>query len=102
MTGAGYCLIGTAGYLAFPTVVSSNILNSFPADDPMLQLARAVLMVLQITSYPVNHHPARTAVKELLQHYTGRAFDGPAFHVLATLGFFGSSLGLAILVRQWW
>jgi hypothetical protein len=28
-----------AGYFAFPTTVSSNVLNSFPADDTVIQVS---------------------------------------------------------------
>lgn len=35
---AGYLAVGFAGYLAFPTTVSSNVLNSFAADDPLIQV----------------------------------------------------------------
>lgn len=41
LIAAGYIGVGAAGYMAFPTSVSSNILNTFPADDPIMQVRRA-------------------------------------------------------------
>lgn len=35
----GYVAVGIGGYLAFPTKVASNVLNSFPADDVVMQVS---------------------------------------------------------------
>jgi amino acid permease len=38
MVGSLYTLVGVFGYLAFPATVGSNILNSFPTDDTLIQV----------------------------------------------------------------
>ncbi|MEW5314672.1 MAG: hypothetical protein WDW38_006147 [Sanguina aurantia] len=35
---SGYLLVGSAGYIAYPLNANSNILNSFPADDHVIQV----------------------------------------------------------------
>lgn len=35
---SGYLLVGSAGYIAYPLNANSNILNSFPADDHIIQV----------------------------------------------------------------
>jgi amino acid permease len=42
----GYMAVGVAGYLAYPTNVSSNILNSFPQDDVAMQVWCGVMLVV--------------------------------------------------------
>jgi amino acid permease len=37
LIASGYIVVGAAGYAAFPNSVSSNILNTFPADDVVMQ-----------------------------------------------------------------
>uniref|UniRef100_A0A383V4T9 Amino acid transporter transmembrane domain-containing protein n=1 Tax=Tetradesmus obliquus TaxID=3088 RepID=A0A383V4T9_TETOB len=62
----GYMAVGVAGYLAYPFKVSSNILNSFAADDIAIQIARAVIGCVVLGHYPLNHHPARKGWEDLL------------------------------------
>ena len=38
LIATGYIAVGTAGYAAFPQDVSSNILNTFPPDDVVMQV----------------------------------------------------------------
>jgi hypothetical protein len=40
LIAAGYIVVGAAGYAAFPGTVSSNILNTFPRDDAIMQARR--------------------------------------------------------------
>lgn len=56
--------------------------------------------VLEIASYPVNHFPARAAVRELVAHATGRPMGGRAFDVVETLVFFFATLALALKVTN--
>lgn len=35
----GYLAVGFAGYLAFPLTVGGNVLNAFPLDDVVMQVA---------------------------------------------------------------
>ena len=42
LIATGYIVVGTAGYAAFPASVSSNILNTFPPDDIVMQVRRGL------------------------------------------------------------
>lgn len=96
----GYAIVGLAAYMAYPTTIQSNVLNTFAASDPIMQLARFVVAVLEIASYPVNHFPARAAIKDFLHSCTGWQFGGKGFVVAETLIFFLVTLGLALVVHD--
>lgn len=97
-TAVFYSLVGVAGYLAFPSSVHSNIMLNFSPTDPLIQVARAMVGLIQIAAYPINHHPARGAVRDMLQQTTGRCPSGTGFLATETLLFFGSTLGIALAV----
>ncbi|PNW81882.1 hypothetical protein CHLRE_06g264450v5 [Chlamydomonas reinhardtii] len=62
-----YAIVGITGYLAFPGYVSSNILVSFPQDDPLVQVARGTISLIILGSYPLTHHPARAGFQHLVR-----------------------------------
>jgi len=93
-------LVGIPAYLAYPTSVKSNILNTFPHDDPLIQFVRAVVGVLEIASFPVNHLPARQAVKDAFSTATGIQLGGKAFVITETLVFYIGTLILALVVND--
>ena len=72
-----------------------------PPRPPVLpvlpQVARGMIGLIQIAAYPVNHFPARAAIRELLHLATGVNLGGPGFVALETLAFFGATLALALL-----
>jgi hypothetical protein len=67
------------------------------APHPLLQVARGMIGLIQIAAYPVNHFPARAAIRELLHLATGVNCGGPGFVALETLAFFGVTLVLALV-----
>ena len=103
VTALFYALVGLGPNLAFPSGVASNVLNQFPADDAVIQVARVLMGLAQLASFPINHFPARLAVCDLLESATGRAL-GPAasraFNACETLVFFGGALALALVVTD--
>ncbi|KDD75444.1 hypothetical protein H632_c683p2 [Helicosporidium sp. ATCC 50920] len=100
LTSVGYTIIGLTGYVAFPRTAMSNILNNFSQDDLVVQVARALVGAMKVVSYPINHNPARRALKDVMEQATGRSWEGPLFHYGATLLFFGATLALALRVHD--
>lgn len=96
LTGLFYSCVGLAGYLAFPTSAQSNITLNFAADDPLIQVARAMVGLIQVAAYPVNHFPARGAVRDVVALAAGRTPAGAGFVATETLAFFGATLGIAL------
>jgi hypothetical protein len=90
-------LAAVAGYLAFPLTARSNITLNFRQDDWLITVARAAIGLIQCCAYPVNHHPARGAVRDFVRQTTGACLGGRAFYVLEPLLFFSATLGLALL-----
>ncbi|MEW5297319.1 MAG: hypothetical protein WDW36_000536 [Sanguina aurantia] len=68
---SGYLLVGSAGYIAYPLNANSNILNSFPADDHVIQVARVAIGCVVLAHYPLNHHPARGAFEYIHAYFSG-------------------------------
>ena len=96
----GYEAVGVAGYLAYPTTVASNVLNTFPPGDPFMQLARLMIGVVVITHYPVNHHPARSSIEDLLRACFGwPPFKKPARYLQTTI-FYVLSIVVAVFVTE--
>lgn len=50
----------------------------------------------QVAAYPINHHPARTGIHDLLLLASGRSFSGPLFVAAETLCFFLLTLAIAL------
>ncbi|KAL4457498.1 hypothetical protein ABPG75_012363 [Micractinium tetrahymenae] len=97
LTGLFYSCVGLAGYLAFPASAQSNITLNFSEDDPLIQVARAMIGLIQVAAYPVNHFPARGAVRDMVHLATGRSPAGASFVAAETLAFFGATLGIALV-----
>ena len=49
-----YTLTGTFGYMTFGDEVSSDILKSYPANDPLVIAARVLMAVAMVTRYVVD------------------------------------------------
>ena len=50
----------------------------------------------QVAAYPINHHPARTGIHDLLLLASGRSFGGPGFVAAEALCFFLPTLAIAL------
>mmetsp|Transcript_41652 Transcript_41652/g.98758 ORF Transcript_41652/g.98758 Transcript_41652/m.98758 type:complete len:480 (+) Transcript_41652:201-1640(+) len=99
----GYSLVGVFGYLSHPTSVESNVLNSMPANSPPLQVARLLMGVNGIVSYPVNLFPCRQAVEHLMASLCGfpPAVEATRLrHATTTILLFAASLAAALLVTD--
>jgi hypothetical protein len=101
LIAAGYIAVGSAGYLAFPgPELSSNILNTFAADDPVMQVARAVIGLMVTGHYPLAFVPARVAFNDLLATLFNVAPTPRWADVAFTLAFFGGTLATALVVTD--
>lgn len=100
ITAAGYAIVGLSAYLAFPTTVKSNVLNTFPQNDIVMQGVRALVGLLEIASYPVNHLPARQAIRDAATTAAGVSLGGTSFVVLETLVFYLGTLALALSISD--
>ena len=48
----GYLMVGISGYLAFPTTVEGNVLNSFTRGDVIMQVTPISLITMQLSIWP--------------------------------------------------
>ncbi|GBF99905.1 hypothetical protein Rsub_12813 [Raphidocelis subcapitata] len=100
LIAAGYIVVGAAGYAAFPGTVSSNLLNTFPQDDAVMQVARAVIGLMVTGHYPLAFVPARVAFADLLHSLFDVERPPHWMEVAFTLVFVGGSLGTALVITD--
>jgi len=60
-----YSLTGVFGYLEFPTSKVGNVLNNYPNDDALVNVARAVLCFVIVCHYPPSNYCCRGALEYL-------------------------------------
>lgn len=99
--GAIYVVVGISGYLAFPQHVDSNILVTFPEDDPLLKVARGFVALIVYGSWPLTHHPARAGFEHLTAAWVP---DGSAMERVVSVGFtaafVAATAGVALVVTD--
>jgi len=104
-----YSITGTFGYLTFGSSVNPDVLQSYPADDPLVLTARILMAVANITSYPVLHFCGRAAFFSVtgLTHIHSFGTDLPDANqkrkelqrrLVVTGIWFSSTLALALTV----
>jgi amino acid permease len=66
VTMAGLCwACGVGGYVHFGDRVESNVLEPFPLDDHLINVARLAMVLVASVSYPVIHFTARLMLHDL-------------------------------------
>eukprot|EP00793_Prasinoderma_coloniale_P000367 PRCOL_00005351-RA len=105
MCSALYVAMGVLGYLTFGDAagaVKSNILDSYSSADQLAKVARAVVGLNMIVSYPVNCFCARSALCDLVLATRGRAGEEPslALRCSITTAFFGLTYAVALVVTN--
>ncbi len=57
-----FVMLGSSGYLSFGEDVNSNILETFPSDDALVNVARICFSAAMVFSYPMNQFMARLCI----------------------------------------
>uniref|UniRef100_A0A7S3VGS3 Amino acid transporter transmembrane domain-containing protein n=1 Tax=Dunaliella tertiolecta TaxID=3047 RepID=A0A7S3VGS3_DUNTE len=96
---AGYVCVGIAGYIGYPGIVGSNVLNSLPQDKWYVQTAQLVVALVVMGHYPLNHHPARDGMHDVLD-LLGFSHHPRFLSHIFTAVFVGGTVGLALVVRS--
>lgn len=79
----------------------SNILNNFSRNDKLMQLCRGLVGLMKIVSYPINHHPARSATADVVRQLTGHVIGASTlFHVGHAVVFYLLTLSVAMVVTD--
>jgi amino acid permease len=60
-----YCLVAIAGYCTYGAAVGSDILTTYP-ENLVISVARILISLLVVFSYPLQCHPARSCVTALV------------------------------------
>ncbi|XP_054626703.1 sodium-coupled neutral amino acid transporter 7 [Dunckerocampus dactyliophorus] len=97
-TGTGVC-----GYLTFGSVVSQDVLMSYPSDDIAVAIARAFIVVCVVTSYPILHFCGRAVIEGLWLRLQGEQVEVCVWReqrrrILQTLLWFVITLVLALFI----
>eukprot|EP01135_Chromosphaera_perkinsii_P001480 Nk52_evm9s179 gene=Nk52_evmTU9s179 len=73
-----YLVVGIFGYLTYASKVESNILNSFPADNEIVNSCRLLVAFLAAFSYPLQIHPCRISLDNIVWGHKKVTYLDPA------------------------
>ncbi|NWT93561.1 AVT2 protein, partial [Urocynchramus pylzowi] len=98
-----YSLTGLYGYLTFGEAVASDVLMSYPGNDPLVIVARLLFGVSIVTIYPIVVLLGRSVVKDLWASPKRGAVAGPEARerrsrVALTVAWMAATLGIALFV----
>ncbi|KAG7895154.1 hypothetical protein KL935_001272 [Ogataea polymorpha] len=86
LSGVVCGVMGVSGYLAFGPKTKGNVLNNFPSDDWVVNVARLCFGLNMLTTYPLELYVVRAVVRDLLEIYHRREIPelSTAQHLLIT------------------
>uniref|UniRef100_A0A8C9MQC8 Solute carrier family 38 member 8 n=1 Tax=Serinus canaria TaxID=9135 RepID=A0A8C9MQC8_SERCA len=98
-----YSLTGLYGYLTFGEAVASDVLMSYPGNDPIVIVARLLFGVSIVTIYPIVVLLGRSVVKDMWAAPKRRAVAVSEAHerrsrVALTVSWMAATLGIALFV----
>ncbi|XP_039577457.1 putative sodium-coupled neutral amino acid transporter 8 isoform X2 [Passer montanus] len=98
-----YSLTGLYGYLTFGEAVASDVLMSYPGNDPLVIVARLLFGVSIVTIYPIVVLLGRSVVKDLWAAPKRGAVAVSGAHerrsrVALTVTWMAATLGIALFV----
>ncbi|KFV66364.1 Putative sodium-coupled neutral amino acid transporter 8, partial [Dryobates pubescens] len=98
-----YSLTGLYGYLTFGKAVASDVLMSYPGNDPAVIVARLLFGVSVVTIYPIVVLLGRSVVRDAWAPPKRRARTAPAAgerwsRVALTVAWMGTTLIIALFV----
>ncbi|KAH3661240.1 hypothetical protein OGAPHI_006647 [Ogataea philodendri] len=86
LSGVVCSVMGVCGYLTFGPKTKGNILNNFPSDDWVVNIARLCFGLNMLTTYPLELFVVRAVVRDLMEIYEKREIGnlGTKYHVIIT------------------
>ncbi|NWS54643.1 S38A6 protein, partial [Chunga burmeisteri] len=98
-----YSLTGLYGYLTFGEAVASDVLMSYPGNDPVVIVARLLFGVSIVTIYPIVVLLGRSVVRDVWATPKRRAATVPEEHerrnrVALTVTWMAATLAIALFV----
>ncbi|PIK61700.1 putative sodium-coupled neutral amino acid transporter 7 [Apostichopus japonicus] len=75
VSSVAYILSGTFGYLTFGFAVCPDILSTYSAKNAAISVARVMILVNMLTTYPVLHYCGRLALETMYKGFRGMAAD---------------------------
>jgi len=104
---AAYILIGYCGYFTYGIAIKDNIINNLNKTDIAVVICRIAVSLLVALSYPLQIHPCRVCVNNILETCFPMLRVSKLFHVFITLflcaityaiAFFVSDLGIVFSI----
>eukprot|EP00727_Mastigamoeba_balamuthi_P006223 m51a1_g222 hypothetical protein (489) ;mRNA; r:48577-50841 len=92
-------LISITGYLTFFDLSDGNVLNNYPSDDYLLQMAKACFGVTMVLTYPLEHFVSRTVAIDIVSLVWKKGSHNAKFYAV-TFVLVLSSLGIALFITQ--
>jgi len=101
-----YLLSGYCGYFTYGNNVKDDILDSFPAHKWFVTIAQVLIAVLVAFSYPLQCHPARNSITNLVNMFLGQIGKKSVnpmsnyLHVSITVAHVALSYAIALFVTD--
>jgi len=96
-----YIFLACSGYETFGNKVQSNILSNYPADSMVVAVARLMISLVVTFCYPLQAHPSRTCVTNILNTIPVCKQIAPTLlHVIITTCFVAFTGTIAFLVSD--
>ncbi|KAF9976642.1 hypothetical protein BGZ73_008113 [Actinomortierella ambigua] len=86
-------ILALAGFLSFTDKTTGNILNNFPSDNFLINIARFCFGVNMFTTFPLENFVCREVIETY--YFPDKAFSLKR-HVIITVGLVGVSLAIAL------
>ncbi|XP_010150683.1 PREDICTED: putative sodium-coupled neutral amino acid transporter 8, partial [Eurypyga helias] len=98
-----YSLTGLYGYLTFGDAVASDVLMSYPGNDPVVIVARLLFGVSVVTIYPIVVLLGRSVVRDVFTNPKRGVTEVPEAHerrsrVALTVAWMATTLAIALFV----
>eukprot|EP01135_Chromosphaera_perkinsii_P001479 Nk52_evm8s179 gene=Nk52_evmTU8s179 len=100
---AMYLIVGIMGYLTYYDNVEGNLLSSYPAGNEIVNSCRLLVAVLGAVSYPLQIHPARISLDNLLwghKKYNGEDKSASLRYWLESAFLIGGTFTVSMIVRD--
>ncbi len=98
LAGILYCIMSVCGYLQWGHLVQPNVIANYTSTNFAFTVARLVIAFYGLSSYPLQLHPVRNSLKNLLPDVWNP--DSNVTHALMTIGVLAITTVIAALIQS--
>jgi len=91
------------GYLTFRDKTSSNVLNDYAPEDPVVQVARCIYVITMALTYPISFYVTRHVIYTIIfrgPNYKSEKESSTLTHLAISIPLLLSSVGVVMIVTD--